>query len=233
MRQKSCLFPIALWALCLLYAPHLASAETISIKAGLSTISMPLREGDCVLDRERYPDGTMIALLERMHASKNILVLSYADCTRLEVWRRNPQNLMEDYGQVFFPKKYERQRLTIGRRAYVRSVVQAMQGIEAIDDELSEVARKIEEAAPGIQMNELKSLGIIHVSDDVAILGTVQGMAGHDGASVLLNVGVTAFTLVKGTPLYLGRARIYQSEETIRDLLAEQKALIDALLAAN
>ncbi len=217
-----------------MHTPRLASAETISIKAGLSTISVPLREGDCVLDRERYPDGVMIASLERLHAAgKYILVLSYADCARLEVWRRNPQNPMEDYGQVFFPKKYERQRLTIGRQAYVRSVVQATQGIEAIDDELSEVVRKIEEAAPGIRMNELKSLGIIHVSDDVAILGTVQGMAGHDGASVLLNVGVTAFTLVKGTPLYLGRARIYQSEETIRDLLAEQKALIDALLAAN
>ncbi len=217
-----------------MHTPRLASAETISIKAGLSTISVPLREGDCVLDRERYPDGVMIASLERLHAAgKYILVLSYADCARLEVWRRNPQNLVEDYGQVFFPNKYERQRLTIGRQAYVRSVVQAMQGIEAIDDELSEVARKIEEAAPGIQMNELKSLGIIHVSDDVAILGTVQGIAGHDGASVLLNVGVTAVTLVRGTPLYLGRARIYQSEETIRDLLAEQKALIDALLAAN
>lgn len=233
MRQKSWLFPIALWALCLLHTPRLASAETISVKVGLATISVPLREGDCVLDRERYPDGAMIALLEQMHAGKNILVLSYADCTRLEVWRRSPQNLMEDYGQVFFPKKYERQRLTIGRRAYVQSVIQAISGIEAINDELSEVARKIEEASPGIQMNELKSLGVIHASDDVVILGTVQGVAAHDGASVLLNVGVTAFTLVKGTPIYVGRTRIYESEETIRDLLAEQKALIDALLAAN
>ncbi len=98
---------------------------------------------------------------------------------------------------------------------------------------MSEGKRRREETYPKIQVNEIKSLGVLEAADSAVFVGLFQRMLADDGVTERTITSVIAMTLVKGKAINVDLYAAFEGSSTFENLLAEQKTIIVNLIAAN
>lgn len=233
MRKTSLLGLIALGSALFLGSPQLAGLEMLTVDVGGTRVALPVPEGHCRLDSARHPDEALVAMIEEGNRGLNKLLLFSADCRQLDAWRKKQKKYLSDFAQILAPEKYVNEPISIARPAYIGIVAKSMGQPEITEQGMSEGKRRLEETYPKIQVNEMKSLGVLEVTDSAVFVGLLQRMLADDGVTERTIASVIAITLVKGKAINVNLYAVFEGSRTFENLLAEQKTIIANLIAAN
>lgn len=233
MRNRRALLLFVLGTIVFSSAPQRAGAETTSVDIAGTPVALPTPSGHCLLDRMRHPDQALIAIMENAIRGQNVLLLYSADCGQLNVWRRQPSNYLSNIAQFLAPEAGRTKVLSMARPVYVQKMAEVMGHQEVWNRGMSEVKRRLEEAYSAIQINEIKNLGVLEVTDCAVFVGLLQRLLADDGVTERLIAGVVAMTLVKGKIVNVNLYAPFEGSHTIEALLAEQRVIIERLIAAN
>jgi hypothetical protein len=91
---------------------------------------------------------------------------------------------------------------------------------------------RIEEAVRGVQLNQVRSLGVVAEDANACYAALVQRFKAETGKDVTI-MALFATTLVRGKLVLYYLYSPYRSAQTMTALLAKQKLNVAALLAAN
>ncbi len=197
--------------------PVSVGAEDILI--GNDKISTPLPNGYCHLNNSNQSDSRLIKYLEDANQNINQINLVFADCEQLRLWRKGESATLNDYGYVLAPLGLVNKKLNMSRKEYLSQMenIFRKQGIKFLNKSTSDIKKVIERHFPAVELNETKSLGIIHQDNNALYFGIIQNIQTEEGKQKTM-LGLFAITLVskKSVNFYLWKE--YQGERTIYDL---------------
>ena len=91
---------------------------------------------------------------------------------------------------------------------------------------------RVEEAVRGVQINQVRSLGVVAEDANACYAALVQRLKAETGKEVTI-FALFATTFVQGKLVLYYLYSPYRSAQTMTALLAKQKLNVAALLAAN
>jgi hypothetical protein len=164
----------------------------------------------------------------------NRLLGFYADCKQLNDWRTSKRALLEDFAQY---------QTTIAAIDAPAPAVPA-EAIKQLCNEQREAGEKmvsglapdlkirIEEAVRGVEINQVRSLGVVAEDATACYAALVQRLKAQNGKDVTI-VALFATTFVQGKLVFYYLYSPYRSAQTVTALLAKQRLNVVALQAAN
>ena len=204
-------------------------------KVGQTSVTLTAPSGQCELDPGQPSDARMLQITESTLASVgNRLLGFYADCKQLNDWRTGKRALLEDFAQYqtaiaamdapapAAPAEAIKQLCSQQREASEKMVT----GIA------TDMKARIEEAVRGVQLNQVRSLGVVAEDANACYAALVQRFKAETGKDVTI-MALFATTFVQGKLVLYYLYSPYRSAQTMTALLAKQKLNVAALLAAN
>jgi len=204
-------------------------------KVGQTSVTLTAPSGQCELDPGQPSDARMLQITESTLASVgNRLLGFYADCKQLNDWRTGKRALLEDFAQYqtaiaamdapapAAPAEAIKQLCSQQREASEKMVT----GIA------TDMKARIEEAVRGVQLNQVRSLGVVAEDANACYAALVQRFKAETGKDVTI-MALFATTFVQGKLVLYYLYSTYRSAQTMTALLAKQKLNVAALLAAN
>ena len=204
-------------------------------KVGQTSVTLTAPSGQCELDPGQPSDARMLQITESTLASVgNRLLGFYADCKQLNDWRTGKRALLEDFAQYqtaiaamdapapAAPAEAIKQLCSQQREASEKVVT----GIA------TDMKVRIEEAVRGVQLNQVRSLGVVAEDANACYAALVQRFKAETGKDVTI-MALFATTFVQGKLVLYYLYSPYRSAQTMPALLAKQKLNVAALLAAN
>ncbi len=204
-------------------------------KVGQTSVTLTAPSGQCELDPGQPSDARMLQITESTLASVgNRLLGFYADCKQLNDWRTGKRALLEDFAQYqtaiaamdapapAAPAEAIKQLCSQQREASEKMVT----GIA------TDMKARIEEAVRGVQLNQVRSLGVVAEDASACYAALVQRFKAETGKDVTI-MALFATTFVQGKLVLYYLYSPYRSAQTMTALLAKQKLNVAALLAAN
>ncbi len=204
-------------------------------KVGQTSVTLTAPSGQCELDPGQPSDARMLQITESTLASVgNRLLGFYADCKQLNDWRTGKRALLEDFAQYqtaiaamdapapAAPAEAIKQLCSQQREASEKMVT----GIA------TDMKARIEEAVRGVQLNQVRSLGVVAEDASACYAALVQRFKAETGKDVTI-MALFATTFVQGKLVLYYLYSPYRSAQTMPALLAKQKLNVAALLAAN
>jgi hypothetical protein len=204
-------------------------------KVGQTSVTLTAPSGQCELDPGEPSDARMLQITESTLASVgNRLLGFYADCKQLNDWRIGKRALLEDFAQYqtaiaamdapapAAPAEAIKQLCSQQREASEKMVT----GIA------TDMKARIEEAVRGVQLNQVRSLGVVAEDANACYAALVQRFKAETGKDVTI-MALFATTFVQGKLVLYYLYSPYRSAQTMPALLAKQKLNVAALLAAN
>jgi len=204
-------------------------------KVGQTSVTLTAPSGQCELDPGQPSDARMLQITESTLAGVgNRLLGFYADCKQLNDWRTGKRALLEDFAQYqtaiaamdapapAAPAEAIKQLCSQQREASEKVVT----GIA------TDMKVRIEEAVRGVQLNQVRSLGVVAEDANACYAALVQRFKAETGKDVTI-MALFATTFVQGKLVLYYLYSPYRSAQTMTALLAKQKLNVAALLAAN
>ena len=204
-------------------------------KVGQTSVTLTAPSGQCELDPGQPSDARMLQITESTLAGVgNRLLGFYADCKQLNDWRTGKRALLEDFAQYqtaiaamdapapAAPAEAIKQLCSQQREASEKVVT----GIA------TDMKARIEEAVRGVQLNQVRSLGVVAEDANACYAALVQRFKAETGKDVTI-MALFATTFVQGKLVLYYLYSPYRSAQTMTALLAKQKLNVAALLAAN
>lgn len=204
-------------------------------KVGQTSVTLTAPSGQCELDPGQPSDARMLQITESTLASVgNRLLGFYADCKQLNDWRTGKRALLEDFAQYqtaiaamdapapAAPAEAIKQLCSQQREASEKVVT----GIA------TDMKARIEEAVRGVQLNQVRSLGVVAEDANACYAALVQRFKAETGKDVTI-MALFATTFVQGKLVLYYLYSPYRTAQTMPALLAKQKLNVAALLAAN
>jgi len=204
-------------------------------KVGQTSVTLTAPSGQCELDPGQPSDARMLQITESTLASVgNRLLGFYADCKQLNDWRTGKRALLEDFAQYqtaiaamdapapAAPAEAIKQLCSQQREASEKVVT----GIA------TDMKARIEEAVRGVQLNQVRSLGVVAEDASACYAALVQRFKAETGKDVTI-MALFATMFVQGKLVLYYLYSPYRSAQTMTALLAKQKLNVAALLAAN
>jgi len=204
-------------------------------RVGEAALSLTTPAGQCELDPSKPGDARMLEVTERAVSGVGNQVLGfYADCKQLTDWRTGKRPLLEDFAQY---QTLASAASAPGPAAPEEAIKQlCSQQREASEKVVTGIATdmkaRIEEAVRGVQLNQVRSLGVVAEDANACYAALVQRFKAETGKDVTI-MALFATTFVQGKLVLYYLYSPYRTAQTMPALLAKQKLNVAALLAAN
>ena len=204
-------------------------------KVGQTSITLTAPSGQCELDPGQPSDARMLQITESTLASVgNRLLGFYADCKQLNDWRTGKRALLEDFAQYQTSiAAMDAPAPAVPAEAIKQLCSQQREASEKVVTGIAtDMKARIEEAVRGVQLNQVRSLGVVAEDANACYAALVQRFKAETGKDVTI-MALFATTFVQGKLVLYYLYSPYRSAQTMTALLAKQKLNVAALLAAN
>lgn len=204
-------------------------------KVGQTSITLTAPSGQCELDPGQPSDARMLQITESTLASVgNRLLGFYADCKQLNDWRTGKRALLEDFAQYQTSiAAIDAPAPAVPAEAIKQLCSQQREASEKVVTGIAtDMKARIEEAVRGVQLNQVRSLGVVAEDANACYAALVQRFKAETGKDVTI-MALFATTFVQGKLVLYYLYSPYRTAQTMTALLAKQKLNVAALLAAN
>ena len=211
-------------------APALAEGtRTVSVIGG--NVVLPIPNGYCALSESNAADKQMISLIERVNAGRNKVLMLFADCAQLQAYRTAGADISK-YGSYLAPMSAKRP-VNMPRAAFAKVIGEQFQKQKAlIEKAQQEAKRRVQNAAPGVALQDNQNLGLIHQDDTGAFTGLIQKWQAEGSGPTRLAT-VSGLTLVRGRIVSMNLAAPHTGKTTVAGLLTAQRDNIKKLISVN
>lgn len=204
-----------------------AGTHRVSVLGADVVLSIP--KGHCALDKHNRADNEVISALEQVNAGRNAILLMFADCKELETYRATGESVSNS--GVYMAPGSARQPVRMSRAQFVAKVAEVFRQQQPL------VAKGHEEAkrrvkAHGAEIDQNVSLGLLRSDETALYTGVMQTWQVEGGGKVQVAT-VTGLTVVRERVISINLSADYKGRDTVTALLATQRGLIRALIAAN
>jgi hypothetical protein len=204
-------------------------------KVGQTSVTLTAPSGQCELDPGQPSDARMLQITESTLASVgNRLLGFYADCKQLNDWRTGKRALLEDFAQYQTAiAAMDAPAPAVPAEAIKQLCSQQREASEKVVSGIAtDMKARIEEAVRGVQLNQVRSLGVVAEDANACYAALVQRFKAETGKDVTI-MALFATTFVQGKLVLYYLYSPYRTAQTMPALLAKQKLNVAALLAAN
>jgi hypothetical protein len=204
-------------------------------KVGQTSVTLTAPSGQCELDPGQPSDARMLQITESTLASVgNRLLGFYADCKQLNDWRTGKRALLEDFAQYQTSiAAIDAPAPAVPAEAIKQLCSQQREASEKVVTGIAtDMKARIEEAVRGVQLNQVRSLGVVAEDANACYAALVQRFKAETGKDVTI-MALFATTFVQGKLVLYYLYSPYRTAQTMPALLAKQKLNVAALLAAN
>jgi len=211
-------------------AAQAASAEQM-VFAG-QTLDIEPPAGYCAVDRGRAAEASLLAAQEGAQRDANRIALVFVECRDLAKARESGTYDLSDYGMVLLPlQRGNVVKYTGTRPGFVAEAAKQFGDFDA-DKALETAKARIKEA--GVTVTGMRMLGVLGRDDTALYLGiALDGAADAAGRSPQRVLGIIALTVVNEIAVSINVYRAGASEDAIPAMIAQDKANVAALIAAN
>ncbi|HVM81049.1 MAG TPA: hypothetical protein VMU06_18660 [Stellaceae bacterium] len=211
-------------------AMQAAAAEQM-VFAG-QTLNIEPPAGYCALDRSRAAEASLLAAQEGAQRDANRIALAFVECNDLAKARQSGTYDLAAYGMVLVPLQHgDVVKYTGSRSGFVAEAAAHFGDFDA-DKAIETAKARIKES--GVTVTGVRMLGVLAKDDAALYLGvTLDGVADASGGSPRRVLGIVAFTLVNEIAVSINIYQAGASEDAIPAMIAQDKANVAALIAAN
>lgn len=207
-----------------------AAAETFKTMIGGEPVQLVLPAGMCRIDLSNPSDAVYIEAIESGLAGTNKLLGAFAECDQLADWRDSKKMFLE-YGYYQTPVGMLDSVATPEMVAEVCRELRT-QGEKMLDDLKDDLTQRTERALKGLQVDELRSLGVVGEDEKACYSAALRNQHAESAQQKLQDL-VFAITVLKGKLLFLYLYTPHAGDGTIPALLDRIRATVTALAAAN
>ena len=184
---------------------HAQSKQTVSLIG--ANVVLPIPSGYCAMTNSNAADAQLISLIERVNNGRNKLLLMFADCAQLKMFRTSGKDL-SNYGSYLAPVSANRP-VKIPRAHFAKIIgKQFEKQKKMIEKAMKEAEQRVRNNAPGLDLQKNENLGLIHRDDTAAFTGVIQSWQTEGSAASRLAT-VTGLTLVRDRVVSLNLAAPY------------------------
>ena len=212
-------------------AGHAARAEQV-VLAG-QTVEVAPPSGYCALDRGRTSEAAILDTLEKAQGGTNRIVIVFVDCKALDTSRQSGKYDLSRYGMILTPTPNgDQSKYSEGtRQDYVAELGKQFPDF---DPASAVEAAKTRLKAAGMSVGSVRMLGLLAKDETAIYLGvSAEGVADPSDNSQHRVLGILGLTLVNEIPISINIYRSDAGDDAIAGMIAEDKANIAALIAAN
>jgi hypothetical protein len=198
---------------------------------GDEKLTLVLPAGMCRIEAEKSSDANYINAVESSLAGTNRLLGAFADCQQLTDWRSGNKMFLDNHGQYQAPAAMLDTVAPPGVVAEICSELRR-QGEKVLDGMKDDLTDRMERAVKGLQVNELRSLGVVGEDPGACYSAALQNLRVEGGPEKLQHL-VFAITVVKGKLLFLYVYGLHTGDHTIPALLDRVRTTVGELAKAN
>jgi hypothetical protein len=217
---------LGLWILGAVWlSPLYAWGDSVAIDIGGVTIEASPPPGWCF-----FSDATFKAVRRRYESidQKMVVHVFYGDCRQVDANTRTSQ-MVHDFGSLATPRSYL-DRTIDDRRAFLDATAKSIKSRD-IDQTVTSLRDKVNKALLGIQVGEVRSLGVVGRDENAVYSGLLTSLKTTE--EKFKQVGILGITAIRGRFLTCYVYADYESEETVSALLARAQAQVARLMAEN
>jgi hypothetical protein len=202
----------------------------IKTMIGSEPVQLVLPAGMCQIERSIPTDAAYFEAIESGLAGTNKLLAAFAECRQLSDWRSSNKMFLE-HGYYQAPVEMLD---SVATRDTVAEVCRELrsQGEKMLDGLREELTQRTERALKGLQVNELRSLGVVGEDSNACYSAALRNLQAESAQQKLQDM-VFAVTVLKGKLLFLYVYALHADERTIPALLDRVRTTVTALAAAN
>ena len=232
MLTRRHLVALGLGASLLLAIGSTAGAKDTQIASVLGAdVVLPVPKGYCALNKENPADKEVISSIEQVNAGRNTVLMVFADCKQLQAFRTKGQDLSNS-GSYMTPAS-RREPLKMPRARFVAEMAKVLKQEKGpMDQAVEEAKRRAKAQETGTEIDQNVNLGLLHSDDTGAYMGVLQTLQVDGGGKTQVAI-VAGLTLVRERVISVNLAAPGHGRDTVNALLAAQRAIVKALIAAN
>lgn len=197
-------------------------------------VKLPVKAGDCALERGNPIDVRAIELVERLIAPSNVLHLSSTNCNDLAAWRGGAIPNLKDYMQVQSGVALQGQSFVGQEKLVISGNCKAMreQGGTLVNSAAATIKQRLEQAQQQALIQNVSLLGALDEDEYGCYTGLLIGGQTEQGEPKT-QLCVFATTVLNGKVVFLYHYSDRLDEAEIERLVAERKATAKAYVEAN
>lgn len=205
-----------------------------TVEVGGSEIKLPVKAGDCALERSHPVDRRALELVENLIRQSNQLHLSATGCADLAEWRAGRLANLKTYTQVQSPLALHRQSFSGQEKAAISASCNAIrrQGGALVSSVTQDIRQRLQEARQQALIQNMSLLGALDEDEFGCYTGLViKGQTEQGQPKTQLCIFAT--TVLNGKLVYLYQYSDRLDESEIERVLSERKAIAKAYVEAN
>lgn len=210
-----------------------AWAQSVTVEVGGRAISLVAPEGHCFLDKTIEADKRLLSITERGFSGINRLLVQFADCGELNLWRNGRQPTLNNFGYAFVSIKAEHKMVNISRQAFLTRLatyLAAKEGRDSLEKGLSIGVKRLERMRNAgdhnIRMGERKVLGLMFRDENALCVGIVLGLTTEFGKQkTALGCGIVTVLRNRVVNLQIFRPNDARSVELLMSSARELAAM--------
>ena len=182
-----------------------------------TSVTLTAPSGQCELDPGQPSDARMLQITESTLASVgNRLLGFYADCKQLNDWRTGKRALLEDFAQYQTSiAAIDAPAPAVPAEAIKQLCSQQREASEKVVTGIAtDMKARIEEAVRGVQLNQVRSLGVVAEDANACYAALVQRFKAETGKDVTI-MALFATTFVQGKLVLYYLYSPYRSAQTM------------------
>lgn len=205
-----------------------------SYDIGGTEVTVPLPNGMCMTSRRHPRDRALHEYMDRANGGRSRILMIMVSCDELRAFRSHKQEVLRNYGMSAIPTRMIPKMIKQPRPVFVRQMTDFFRrsGMAILENRKDKFAKRIENALPGLTVNQQKFLGVLHSDDQALHLGFLQKLTFPTIGTVVVT-GVFSMTVLKGKMIGLYRYKHYKGLSTVADLMNLQKRWVKDAIKAN
>lgn len=205
-----------------------------SVTIGGAQVILPVKAGDCALERSHPTDKRVIEGVEGLIAGHNQLHLSVTGCADRTAWRDGKLANLKDYMQVQSGRVLQGQNFAGQEKAAIAANCNGIrqQGSAILNSVSDTIKQKLVQAQKQAMIQNMSLLGALDEDDSGCYIGMVikgQTEQGQQKSQLC----IFAITVLNGKLVYLYHYSDKLDETEVERLLVERKATAKAYVEAN
>lgn len=204
------------------------------VEIGGTKLHLEPPKGYCFLEITNMADVQMLNVLQQQHQGEVRMVAGFADCAQLEAWRVDNKKIPTDYGNFLTPFPLMKKITKGSTKPLVDMTCKILrenngefQGIkeEGLKDKFLEAIKKS-------TSNAIKMLGVIDQDKSACYLSTLLPIRPQN-EEPKIQINLSTVTIMGRKMLYMNLYSMLETDTTMQELLARQKANIVRNVNAN
>jgi hypothetical protein len=203
-----------------------------TIELGGTRLHLKAPKGQCFLDFKQFSDSQILMKIQQRQGDVR-MIASFADCSQLQNWRTDQKKGLAILGNFRTPSLLLK-KVANSSEPKIDMACQIMRKASGEFKKLDEenLKEKLENAILKKKKRNALLLGVLAQDKNACYVGRFQPIGMQDGRPKI-QISILAISIIGGKMFYVESYSLLENDNTIKEHLERQKAVIHRNVAAN